>query len=86
MDISAIDRDAVLSGKLGEEIMSLGASGGTPSLLSQNRLPSVLNIKGAGASASGDVVLENPRYFMLTERMDSVAGGSARKSGGASMQ
>lgn len=85
MDISAIDRDAVLSGKLGEEIMSLGASGGTPSLLSQN-MPSVLSIKGAGASASGDVVLENPRYFMLTERMDSVAGGSARKSGGASMQ
>jgi hypothetical protein len=49
-------------------------------------MPSVLSIKGAGASASGDVVLENPRYFMLTERMDSVAGGSARKSGGASMQ
>lgn len=29
MDISAVDRDAVLSGKLGEEIMSLGTSSGT---------------------------------------------------------
>lgn len=86
MDIGAIDRDAVLSGKLGEEIMSLGASGGTTSLLSHNRLPSVLSLKGATGSVSGDVVLENPRYFMLTERMDSVAGGSTSKTGGASMQ
>lgn len=80
MDISAIDRDAVLSGRLGDEIMSLGASDGTQSILAQNKLPSVLSMKGASASTTGDIVLENPRYFMLTERMDSVASSSQNKT------
>ena len=45
----------------------------------------MLSIKAAGDSVRSDVVLEHPRYFMLTERMDSVLGGAASKSSGSSM-
>ncbi|HCV51494.1 MAG TPA: hypothetical protein DGP89_09125 [Saprospirales bacterium] len=38
LDITAIDRDAVLSGKLGEEILSIGTTGVNGSLISKNKI------------------------------------------------
>lgn len=74
MNINPIDRDAVLSGNLGEEIMNIGTTNQNQlSMINKSKIPSVLSYKGAinsiGSSQStvaADVILENPSHFMLT--------------------